>query len=70
MMKQGGTWKNRRRFMLICTAFFMWVIAYALIKNLESEVAENAVIFSCIGITGIIGSYVFGATWEDINRNR
>lgn len=61
-----GSWKMRRRFMWIISGFCMWTITYILLKNLDTRVAETAVMSSFLCLGGIVGSYVFGAAWQDI----
>lgn len=62
-----SSWRIRRRFMFAVTAFCMWVIAYALWKGLTAGPADTAVTMAFLALIGIIGSYVFGATWEDVS---
>jgi len=61
-------WTRRRRFMYLVSAFLMIVIGYALIRDLTSAVAEAAVTMSILGLLGIVGSYVFGAAWQDVSH--
>lgn len=62
-----GSWKVRRRFMFAVTAFCMACVMYILYKNLESSVAETTITMAFFCLSTIVGSYVFGATWQDIN---
>lgn len=63
------TWKNRRR-----TIF--GTLAYCAITSLylinpwagpDVEVAKMALMMNAILAASVIGSYVFGATWDDKN---
>ena len=65
----GGqsSWRIRRRFMFAVTAFCMWAIAYVLWKGLTTGPADTAVTMAFLTLIGIVGSYVFGATWEDVS---
>ena len=63
----AGIWRMRRRFMAVTTGFCMAVVAYVLHYDMQSSVAETAVTFAFITITSTVGSYVFGATWDDHN---
>ena len=63
-----GAWRWRRGFLLVVNAFCMWAVWYCLWHNLESRVAETAVMMSFFTVMGSVGSYVFGATWDDRNR--
>jgi len=65
-----GSWTVRRRFMFIVIAFCMGVVSYCLWQNLESRVAETAVMSAFFVIGTTIGSYVFGAAWQDISSIR
>jgi len=62
------SWNIRRRFMFIVTAFCMGVILLALLVKPDTAVAGSAISFSFGTITGIVGTYVFGAVWDDKNR--
>jgi hypothetical protein len=66
-LKDWGSWRLRRRFMFLVSAFCMLVIAYCLYKDLTSAVAEAAVTMAFFSLLGIVGSYVFGATWQDVS---
>lgn len=61
----GYPWRERRRFMWIVIAFCMATIAWALFKDSDTAVMQSAVTmgFTIMGTT--VGSYVFGAVWED-----
>ncbi len=64
---QQSSWQMRRRFMFSVSAFCMWSIAYVLWKGLETGPADTAVTMAFFTLIGILGSYVFGATWEDVS---
>lgn len=64
------SWKYRRTFMFIVSAFCMFVVVFVLLKDLKSGPADTAVTMSFITLLGIVGSYVFGATWDDKNVMR
>ena len=63
----ASSWKIRRRFMFAVAAFCMWTIAYILWKGLATGPADTAVTMAFLTLIGIVGSYVFGATWEDVS---
>jgi hypothetical protein len=54
--------------MFIVSAFCMAVIWWCLYRNLDTRVAESAVTMAFLTLGGIVGSYVFGATWEDVQQ--
>lgn len=62
------SWKNRRRFMFIVSAFCGAVIAYALVWGDCDAVGETALTMAFTALIAIVGSYVFGATWDDKGR--
>lgn len=61
----AGIWTLRRRFMYITTLFCMGVVAYCLHYNMTSVTAQTAVSWAFITIASTVGSYVFGAAWDD-----
>lgn len=65
-----SSWRIRRRFMFAVSAFCMWAVAYVLWKDLSSGPADTAVTMAFLTLLGIVGSYVFGATWEDISMTK
>lgn len=65
-----SSWRIRRRFMFVVSAFCMWAVAYVLWKDLSSGPADTAVTMAFLTLLGIVGSYVFGATWEDISMTK
>ena len=61
-------WTYRRTFMFIVAGFCALVILLALLVKPETPVAGTAISFGFGTICGIVGSYVFGAVWEDKSR--
>jgi len=45
----------------------MGVIAYVLGSGLDTAPADTAMTMAFLTLLGIVGSYVFGATWDDHN---
>lgn len=64
------TWTRRRNFMYAVSAFCGAVISYVLVMDMQGAVAETAVTFAFLGLISNVGSYVFGAAWQDINHMR
>lgn len=62
---QKNSWVIRRAFMFAISAFCVGVISYTLWKGMDTKVAETAVSMSFVALISIVGSYVFGATWDD-----
>jgi len=54
--------------MYAVTLFCAATIAYVLFKGMDTKVAETAVTASFLCMGGIVGSYVFGAAWQDITK--
>ena len=62
---EGSNWRYRRRFMFLVSLFCGVVIAYSLGWGEDTRKAETAITFGFLALMGIVGSYVFGATWDD-----
>ena len=58
-------WNKRRQMMWAAFAFFVLVILWCLWQDSDTEVAQNAVTMAFTGIISVVGSYVFGAVWDD-----
>lgn len=71
MAERNADWKSswtvRRRFMFAVAAFCMWTIGYILYKDRTSGPADTAITMAFLTLISIVGSYVFGATWEDVS---
>lgn len=63
-----GSWRYRRRTMFAVIVFCKLTIAYCLYKNLDTKVAESAVTMAFTTLFMVVGSYVFGAVWDDNNQ--
>jgi hypothetical protein len=66
----GSSWKMRRRMMFAVVFFCMWVIGYVIVKDRTSGPADTALTMAFLTLISIVGSYVFGATWEDLSLNK
>jgi cation transport ATPase len=62
-----NSWRNRRRFMWVVIIFCMSCVAWVLWKELTSSIADTVVSMAFAVIMGTMGSYVFGAVWDDSN---
>mgnify|MGYP000474489200 CR=1 FL=1 len=51
-------------------AFCFAVVGYILWRELESKVAETAVTMAFFLLGSVSGSYIFGATWQDISLGK
>jgi len=54
--------------MFTVSAWIIAAISYVLYTKLNTSPAEAMVTMGLLALAGIIGSYVFGATWQDIKR--
>lgn len=65
MSNQGFSWKNRRRAAWANMTFSAAVISYILWNGEDTQVHEVAMTMAFWNLMGTIGSYVFGAAWEN-----
>lgn len=63
-----GSWRLRRVYMWAVSIVCVWVIAYVLVKELDTRPADTAMMMAFIVLMGCVGSYVFGAVWDDKNK--
>ena len=61
----GAPWQTRRRLMFTVSGFCMACITWALWVDSDTQVMQAAVAGGFGTMTAIVGSYVFGAVWED-----
>lgn len=64
------TWENRRRTIFSTLFFCAGVILYLLLAGEDNKLNETIIQFAFITGAGVVGSYVFGAAWEDVTRLR
>jgi hypothetical protein len=60
-------WKNRRRVVFLSLTFCAGIIAYLAVWGADTAVNEAIATGVLILAASIIGSYVFGAVWDDKN---
>ena len=63
--REGFSWRNRRRVVWVTLAFCGGVIAYSLGWGRDTELFETAVSMSFLTGSATVGSYAFGAAWEN-----
>lgn len=65
-------WAIRRTFMLIvcgfCLAITSWLAYGAVVYDTSNTLAVALGVTSLVAVITCVGSYVFGAAWEDIAR--
>lgn len=63
-------WKRRRRVIFATLAFCAAEVAYLTIWGTDTGL-NNTIVTSLILLAGsVIGSYVFGAVWDDANARK
>ena len=60
-----ASWRIRRRIVGLTLAFCAAVVGYSVSVGGDSRVLETAVLGAFALSGAVIGSYVFGAVWED-----
>jgi hypothetical protein len=63
-------WPKRRRWMQVILAWALANAQYIIIWGRDSGLHENALIALLTLIASILGTYVFGATWDDRDKRR
>ena len=63
-------WPKRRRWMLLTLLWLIGNAQYLIVWGADTALHQNALV-TCLGaIVAIIGSYVFGAVWDDVDKRR
>ena len=60
------SWTIRRRLLFLTSFFYMLVVGYCVVRGTDNELFRTTVTFCIIALTGNVGTYVFGASWEDL----
>lgn len=63
-------WKNRRRYLIFVTVFTMLVMVFALVFRPEASVSRVVIEMGFLAIVSFVGSYVFGAVWDQANERK
>jgi len=66
---QKHSWKYRRRFMFVVSAFAGALTLLALLVRPDAPVAGTSITGGLALLGSIVGCYVFGATWDDKGRS-
>lgn len=65
-----GSWKHRRRIIYATLIYCAVAVPVLVERHPDSALAAQAVL-ALIGLAAtVIGTYVFGATWDDWNARR
>lgn len=63
----GGAWTHRRRIIYGTLIFCAFCISYLMFRGSDTRLNETIVNSAFLLAGGVIGSYVFGAVWDDKN---
>lgn len=63
-------WENRQKVIFGSLIFCACVVIYLLIFGEDTKLHETIATWAFILAGGVIGTYVFGATWEDVTKLR
>lgn len=65
-----SNWRIRRRLIFLTVFFCMALIAYVVWRDSDTKLMDTALTMAFITLGSVIGSYVFGATYEDVSVTR
>lgn len=65
-----GSWRNRRLFLLGSSLLNAVVILYILFTGKDTSINKTLVEMAFFSQMAYVGSYVFGAAWQDIVQLR
>jgi len=63
-------WENRRRVLFTTLTFCAGVILYILLAGEDTRINETIASYAFMIGGGVIASYIFGATWQDIGLKK
>lgn len=63
--QQKGSWSVRRRIIVSTLIFCAYVVIYIMHNGTDNKLNETIVTCAFLLSGSVIGSYVFGAIWED-----
>lgn len=69
MSDMSKNWKIRRTIVIISLVFCATCVTYLTIRGDDTRLHETIAQGTLLLAGGIIGSYVFGAVWDDKNIN-
>lgn len=65
-----GSWKHRRR-IIYATLIYVAVMVPWLVERHPESILVNQIVLALIGLAGaVIGTYVGGAVWDDLNARK
>jgi hypothetical protein len=70
MLMNPANWKYRRRYLVFVTLFTMGMMVAALVWRPEASVSRVVIEMGFVAIVSFVGSYVFGAVWDQNNQRK
>ena len=61
-------WKRRRKVMFLALIYIAVVVLWIVVDGADTALNQQVAIALIAAGTAIIGSYVFGAVWDDNNK--
>lgn len=65
-----ATWKYRRRYLIFVTVFTMAMMGVTLWFRAESSISKTVIEMGFVALISFVGSYVFGAVWDHLNKRK
>jgi chromate transport protein ChrA len=65
-----GTWTRRRRIINATLVYCAVIVVWLTERHPDSPLVSQVVLGLIALAGGVIGSYVFGATWDDANARK
>ncbi|OOY22483.1 hypothetical protein BMI91_19570 [Thioclava sediminum] len=62
---RGFSWKNRRRVIFASLLFCAVFVAFVILRGHDDALNQAALLYLTSFAGGVVGSYVFGAAWEN-----
>lgn len=66
----GDNWQKRRRWMVLILSWMLANAQYLIVWGNDTALHQNALVTLLGAIVAVLGSYVFGAVWDDRNKLR
>lgn len=70
MQEHKNDWKHRRRIIYATLIFCAIEVAYLTVRGSDTSLNQAIVTSVVLLAAAVIGSYVFGATWDDSNKRK
>lgn len=66
----GFSWRNRRRVIFLTLTFCAFVVGYIVFRGKDDELNRAALLYLTSLAGATVGSYVFGAAWENVRGQK